>query len=139
MIGDGESFPLWAHLSPLFSQRVSVVTMLGGHHAIAMATIGPELLRWKATPPPLCPPALDRRMALPLNVCQAQHGGSRSASQEYIVYNLTGKANMGLKKTHTPRSLNMKTMANGGRTTHEHPFPWEEAFPRKETMEYLLT
>ena len=31
-------------------------------------------------------------------------------------------------------------MADGGRrTTHEHPFPWEEAFPRKETMEYFLT
>ena len=76
MMGDGESFPPWAHHLPLFSQRVSGVTMLGGRHAIAMATIGPELLRWKATPPPLCPPALYRRMALPLNVCQAQHGGS---------------------------------------------------------------
>jgi len=32
-----------------------------------------------------------------------------------------------------------KTMADGGRTTHEHLFPWEEAFPRKETLEYLLT
>jgi len=74
-----------------------------------------------------------------LNVCQAQHGGSRTASQEYTVYNLIGKENMGLKKTHSPRSLNRKTMADGGRTTHEHPFPWEEAFPRKETMEYLLT
>ena len=114
--------------------------MLGGQHAIAMATIGPDLLRWKATPPPLCPPALYRRMALPLNVCQAQHAGSRTASQEYTVYNLIGKENMGLKKTHSPRSLNRKTMADGGRrTTGEHPFPWEEAFPRKETLEYLLT
>ena len=112
--------------------------MLGGQHAIAMATIGPELLRWKATPPPLCPPALYRRMALPLNVCQAQHAGSRTASQEYTVYNLIGKENMGLKKTHSPRSLNRKTMADGGRTTHEHLFPWEEALPLKETMEYLL-
>ena len=137
--GDGESFPLWAHPSPLFSQRVCGVTMLGGQHAIAMATIGPELLRWKATPPPLCPPALYRRMALPLNVCQAQHGGSRTASQEYTVYNLIRKENMALKKTHSPRSLNRKTMADGGRTTHEHLFPWEEAFPLKETMEYLLT
>ena len=112
--------------------------MLGGQHAIAMATIGPELLRWKATPPPLCPPALYRRMALPLNVCQAQHAGSRTASQEYTVCNLMGKEHMGLKKTHSPRSLNRKTVADGGRTTHEHPCPWEEAFPRKETMEYLL-
>ena len=119
----------------LLSQRVCCVAMLGGQHAIAMATIGPELLRWKATPPPLCPPALHRRMALPLNVCQAQHGGSRTASQEYTVYNLMGKENMGLKKTHSPRSLNMKTMADGGRTTHEHPFPCEEDFPLKETME----
>ena len=100
MMGDGESFPPWAHHLPLFSQRVSGVTMLGGRHAIAMATIGPELLRWKATPPPLCPPALYRRMALPLNVCQAQHGGSRTASQEYTVYNPIWKENMGLKKTH---------------------------------------
>ena len=100
MMGDGESFPPWAHHLPLFSQRVSGVTMLGGHHAIAVATIGPELLRWKATPPPLCPPALYRRMALPLNVCQAQHGGSRTASQEYTVYNPIWKENMGLKKTH---------------------------------------
>ena len=93
MSGDGESLPLWAHRSPPFSQRVSRVTMLGGQHSIAMATTGPELLRWKATPPPLCPPALDRRMALPLGVCQAQNGGSRTASQEYIVYNLIGKEN----------------------------------------------
>ena len=106
---------------------------------LLMATIGPELLRRKATPPPLCPPALYRRISLPLNVRQAQHGGSRTASQEDTVYNLMWKENMGLKKTHSPRSLNMKTMADGGRTTHEHPFPWEEAFPRKETMEYLLT
>ena len=135
---DFESFPCWAHPSPLFSQRVCGVTRLGGQHAIAMATIGPDLLRWKATPPPLCPSALYRRMALPLNVCQAQHGGSRTASQEYTVYNLIRKENMGLKKTHSPRSLNRKTMADGGRTTHEHLFPWEEAFPLKETMEYLL-
>jgi len=67
--GDGESFPLWAHHSPLFSQRVCGVTIHGGQHAIAMATIGPKLLKLKATPPPLCPPALYRRMALPLNVC----------------------------------------------------------------------
>ena len=113
--------------------------MLGGHHATAMATIGPELLRWKAPPPPLCPPALYRRMALPLNVCQAQLGSSKTSSQEYTVYNLIGKENMGLKKTHSPRSLKMKTMADGGRTTHEHLIPWEEAFPRKETLEYLLT
>jgi len=130
--GDGESFPLWAHPSPLFSQRVCGVTRLGGQHAIAMATIGPELLRWKATPPPLCPPALYRRMALPLNVCQAQHGGSRTASEEYTVHNLMGKENTGLKKTHSPRSLNRKTMADGGRTTHEHPCPWLEAFTLKE-------
>ena len=123
---------------PHFSERVSGVTMLGGHHAIAMATIGPDLLRWKATPPPLCPPAVYRRMALPLNVCQAQHAGSRTASQEYTVYNLIGKENMLLKKTHFSRSLSRKTMADGGRTTHEHLIPWEEAFPRKETMEYLL-
>jgi len=102
--GDGESFPLWAHPSPQFSQRVSGVTMLGGQHAIAMATIGPELLRCKATPPPLCPPALYRRMALPLNVCQAQHGGSRTASQAYAVYNLIRKENMGLKMTHSLKS-----------------------------------
>ena len=140
MRGEGESFPLWAHPSPLFSQRVCGVTRLGGQHAIAMATIGPELLRCKATPPPLCPPALYRRMALPLNVCQAQQGSSKTSSQEYTVYNLIWKENMGLKKTHSPRSLNRKTMADGGRrTTHELPFPWEEAFPRKETMEYLLT
>ena len=139
MMGDGESFPLWAHHSPLFSQRVRGVTMLGGQHAIAMATIGPELLRWKATLPPLCPTALYRRMALPLNVCQAPHGGSRTASEESTVHNLMGKENMGLKKTHSPRSLNRKPMADGGRTPHEHPFPREEAFPRKETMEYLLT
>ena len=120
---------------PHFSERVSGVTMLGGHHAIAMATIGPDLLRWKATPPPLCPPALYRRISLPLNVRQAQHGGSRTASQEDTVYNLMWKENMGLKKTHSPRSLNMKTMADGGRTTHEHPFPCEEDFPLKETME----
>jgi len=126
--GDFDSFPLWAHPSPLFSQRVCGVTRLGGQQAIAMATIGPELLRWKATPPPLCPPALYRRMALPLNVCQAQHGGSRTASQEYTVYNLIGKEKMWLKNTHFQRSLNRKTMADGGRTTHEHPFPWEEAF-----------
>ena len=114
--------------------------MLGGQHAIAMATIGPELLRWKATPPPLCPPALYRRRTLPLNVCQAQHTGSRTASQEYTLYNLIGKEKMWLKKTLSPRSLNMETMADGGRrTTGEHPFPWEEAFPRKETLEYLLT
>jgi len=75
----------------------------------------------------------------PRNVCQSQHGGSRTASQEYIVYILMGKENMGLKKTHNPQNLNRKTMADGGRTAHEHPFPWEEAFPRKETMEYLLT
>jgi len=78
-------------------------------------------------------------MALPLNVCQAQHGGSRSASQELTVYNLTENENMGLKKTHSPRGLNRKIMVDGGRTTHVHPFPWEEAFPRKETMEYILT
>jgi len=72
--------------------------MLGGQHAIAMTTIGPELFRWKATTPPLCPNALYRRMALPLNVCQAQLGGSRTASQEYTVYNLIWKENMGLKK-----------------------------------------
>ena len=120
---------------PHFSERVSGVTRLGGHHAIAMASIGPELLRWKATPPPLCPPALYRRISLPLHVRQAQHGGSRTASQEDTVYNLMWKENMGLKKTHSPRSLNMKTMADGGRTTHEHPFPWEEDFPLKETME----
>ena len=135
MMGDGESFPLWAHHSPLFSQRVRGVTMLGGHHAIAMATIGPDLLRWKATPPPLCPPALYRRRALPLNVCQAPHGGSRTASEEYTVHNLMGKENRGLKKTHSPRSLNRKTMADGGRTKHEHPCLWEQAFPRKEMME----
>ena len=135
MMGDGESFPLWAHPSPLFSQRVCGVTRLGGQHAIAMATIGPELLRWKATPPPLCPPAVYRRMALPLNVCQAPHGGSRTASQEYTVHNLMGKENRGLKKTHSPRSLNRKTMADGGRTTHGHPCQCEEAFPLKETME----
>ena len=139
MRGDGESFPLWAHPSPLFSQRVCGVTRLGGQHAIAMATIGPELLRCKATPPPLCPPALYRRMALPLNVCQAQHGGSRTASQEYTLYNLFGNEKMWLKKTLSTRSLNMETMADGGRTTHEHPCPREEAFPLKETMEYLLT
>ena len=128
------------HRSPLLSQRVCGVTRLGGQHAIAMATIGPELLRWKATPPPLCPPALYRRMALPLNVCQAQHGGSRTSSQEDTVYNLIWKENMGLIKTHSPRSLNRKTMADGGRrTTNELSFPWEEAFPRKETIEYLLT
>ena len=92
--GDGESFPLWAHPSPLVSQRVCGVTIHGGQRAIAMATIGPDLLRWRATPPPLCPPALYRRMALPLNVCQAQHAGSRTASQEYTVYNLIGKDNM---------------------------------------------
>jgi len=103
-----------------------------------MATSGPELLRWKATLPPLCPPALYTRMALPLNVCQAQHGGSRTASQEYTLYNLFGNEKMWLKKTLSPRSLNMETMADGGRRTHEHPFPWEEALPRKETMEYLL-
>ena len=135
---DFDSFPCWAHPSPLFSQRVCGVTRLGGQHAIAMATIGPDLLRWKATPPPLCPPAVYRRMALPLNVCQAQHAGSRTASQEYTVCNLMGKEHMGLKKTHSPRILNRKTMADGGRTPHEHPFPREEAFPRKETMEYLL-
>jgi len=82
---------------------------------------------------------LYRRMSLPLNVCQAPHGGSKTASQEYTVYNLIRKENMALKKTHSPRSLNRKTMADGGRTTHEHLFPWEEAFPLKETMEYLLT
>ena len=135
---DFDSFPCWAHPSPLFSHTVCCVTILGAQHALAMATIGPELLRCKATPPPLCPPALYTRMALPLNVCQAQHGGSRSASQEYTVYNLLWKENMGLKKTHSPRILNRKTMADGGRTTHEHLFPWEEAFPLKETMEYLL-
>ena len=113
--------------------------MPGAQHAIAMANIGPDLLRWKATPPPLCPPALYRRMALPLNVCQAEHAGSRTASREYTVYILMRKENMGLKKTHYPRSLDMKTMADGGRTTHEHPCPCVEAFPRKETMEYLLT
>ena len=91
---DVESFPLWAHPSPLFSQRVCGVTIHGGQRAVAMATIGPDLLRWKATPPPLCPPALYRRMALPLNVCQAQHGGSRTASQEYTLYNLIGIENM---------------------------------------------
>ena len=128
MVGDGESFPLWAHPSPLFSQRVCGVTTIGGQHAIAMATIGPDLLRWKATPPPLCPPALYRRMALPLNVCQAQQGSSKTSSQEYTVYNLTGKENNRLKKTHSPWSLNMKTMAYGGGTTQEHPFPWEEVF-----------
>ena len=120
---------------PHFSERVSGVTMLGGHHAIAMATIGPDLLRWKATPPPLCPPALHRRMALPLNVCQAQHGGSKTASQEYTVYNLIRKENMALKKTHSPRSLNSKTMADGGRTTHEHLFPWEDAVTLKKTLQ----
>ena len=124
---------------PHFSERVSGVTRLGGHHAIAMASIGPDLLRWKATPPPLCPPALYRRMALPLNVCQAPHGGSKIASQEYTVYNRIRKENMGLKKTHSPPSLNRNTMADGGRTTHEHPFPWEEGFPLKETLEYILT
>ena len=72
--GDCDSFQLWAHYSSLFSQRVCGVTRLRGHHAIATATTAPELLRWKATPPPLCPLALNRRMALPLNVCQAQHG-----------------------------------------------------------------
>ena len=101
MRGDGESFPLWAHPSPLFSQKVCGVTRLGGQHAFAMATIGPELLRWKATPPPLCPPALYRRMALPLNVCQAQHGGSRTASQEYTVYNLIWKE-YGMEKIPLP-------------------------------------
>ena len=139
MRGDVEIFALWAHHSQLISQRLCGVTMLGGQHIIAMATIGPELLRWKATPHALCTPALHRRMALPLNLCQTQQGGSIITSQEYTVHNLIGKENMGLKKTHSPRSLNRKTMADGGRTTHEHPFPWEEAFPRKETMEYLLT
>ena len=91
---DNERFPLWVHHLRLFSQRVCGVTRLGGQDAIGMATIGPELLRWKATPPPLCPPALYRRWTLPLNVCQAQHGGSRTASQEYPVYNLIGKENM---------------------------------------------
>ena len=136
---DVEIFALWAHHSPLCSQRLCRVTRLGGQHAIAMATIGPELLRWKATPPALCPPALYRRMALPLNVCPGQHGGSRTASQEYTVYNPIWKENMGLKKSQSPQSLNMKTIADGGRTTHEHPFPWEEAFPLKETMEYGLS
>ena len=88
---------------------------------------------------PLCAHLLYRSMYIPLNVCQAQHGGSKTASQEYTVYNPIWKENMGLKKTHSPGSLNRKTMADGGRTTHEHPFPWEEAFPRKETMEYLLS
>jgi hypothetical protein len=45
----------------------------------------------------------------------------------------------GIDKTHAPRSLNRKSMDGGGRTTYEHPFPWEEASPGKETMEYLLT
>ena len=40
---------------------------------------------------PLCAHLLYRSMYIPLNVCQAQHGGSRSASQEYTVYNLIGK------------------------------------------------
>ena len=44
---------------------------------------------------------------------------------------------MGWKKSHSPRSLNRKTMADGGRTTHEHRFPWEDAFPLKEIMDYL--
>jgi len=109
--------------------------MVGGQHAIAMTTIGPDLLRWKATPPPLCPPAFYRRMSLPLNVCQAQHYDSRTASEVYTVHNLNGKENTGLKKTHSPRSLNRETMADGGRTAHEHPCLWEQAFPRKETME----
>ena len=139
MCRDFEIFPRLSHHSPRCSKRVCGVTRLAGPHAIAMATIGPELLRWKATSPPLCPPALYRRMALPLNVCQAQHGGSRTAAQEYTVYNHIGKENVGLKQTHSPRSMNMKTMADGGRTTHEHPFPWEQAFPQKDTMEYLLT
>ena len=77
------------------------ITMLGGQHAIAMATIGPDLLRRKATPPPLCPPALHRRMALPLNVCQVQHGGSRTAPQEYSVYNLIWK-DYGMEKIPLP-------------------------------------
>ena len=124
---------------PHFSEGVSGVTRLGGPPAMAAASIGPALLRWKATPPPLCPPALYRRISLPLHVRQAQHGGSRTASQEDTVYNLMWKENMGLKKTHSPRSLNRKTMADGRRTTHEHLFPWEEAFPLKEIMEYLLT
>jgi len=46
----------------------------------------------------------------------------------------------GSEKTHSPRILNRKTMADGGRRiTPEHPFPWEETFLRKETMEYLFT
>lgn len=45
----------------------------------------------------------------------------------------------GIDKTHAPRSLNRKSMDGGGRTTNEHSFPWEEASPGKETMEYLLT
>jgi len=113
--------------------------MFGWQHAIAMATIGPERLRWEATPPPLCPPALYRRMALPLNVCQAQHGGSTTASQEYTLCDFTGNENMGLKKTQSPRSLNRKTMVDGGGKTHLHHFPWKEATPLKETMGYLLT
>jgi hypothetical protein len=36
-------------------------------------------------------------MALPLNVCQAQQGSSKTSSQEYTVYNLIGKENMALK------------------------------------------
>ena len=36
-----ESFPLWAHHSPLFSQIVRGVTVLAVHHAMAVASIGP--------------------------------------------------------------------------------------------------
>lgn len=87
---------------------------------------------------PLCAHLLYRSMYIPLNVCQAQHGGSRSFPGIHSLQS-HWERKYGIENTHSPRSLNMKTMADGGRTTHEHPFPWEEASPRKETMEYLLS
>ena len=112
--------------------------MLGGHHATAMATIGPELLRWKATPPPLWPPALYRRMALPLNVCQAQLGSSKTSSQEYTVYNLIGKENMALKDplpTQPEQENNGRWRKNNTRAS----LSMGGSFSTEETMEYLLT
>ena len=66
---DGESFPHGAHHAPLLSQRFCCVTMLDGHHAIAVATGLPGPFRGKATLPSWGPPALYIMMALSPNLC----------------------------------------------------------------------
>ena len=74
------------HIGPinhLSSQRGCCITVLDGHYAISMATIGSCPFRGKATPPTFGAPPLYIRMAHISNMCQDQHGCSNNSSQEY--------------------------------------------------------